>query len=155
MDTCSYQHPSDAELASVIKMKMSLPVISSATASSSLHHHHSSNRASIMQLAQQHLPKSDIGNAVAKVLQGYDWSLVPLASRWILRFKKKSKCCSLLFRVHIEKFYLFNSLSFFVNSLFFFLLSIISLIFRNFNIFFCYFLKAAHWEKEWATHLKF
>jgi hypothetical protein len=34
-----------------------------------------------MQLAQQHLPKSDIGNAVAKVLQGYDWSLVPLASR--------------------------------------------------------------------------
>jgi hypothetical protein len=81
MDTCSYQHPSDAELASVIKMKMSLPVISSATASSSLHHHHSSNRASIMQLAQQHLPKSDIGNAVAKVLQGYDWSLVPLASR--------------------------------------------------------------------------
>jgi hypothetical protein len=52
-------------------------------------------------------------------LQGYDWSLVPLASRWILRFKKKSKCCSLLFRVHIEKFYLFNSLFFFVNSLFF------------------------------------
>ena len=81
MDTCSYQHPSDAELASVIKMKMSLPVISSATASSSLHQHHSSNRASIMQLAEQHLPKSDIGNAVAKVLQGYDWSLVPLASR--------------------------------------------------------------------------
>ena len=27
------------------------------------------------------LPKSDIGNAVAKVLQGYDWSLVPLANR--------------------------------------------------------------------------
>lgn len=79
METCSYQHPSDAELASVIKMKMSLPVISAATASSLSH---GNNRAaSMMQLAQQHLPKSDIGNAVAKVLQGYDWSLVPLASR--------------------------------------------------------------------------
>ena len=122
MDTCSYQHPSDAELASVIKMKMSLPVISSATASSSLHQHHSSNRASIMQLAQQHLPKSDIGNAVAKVLQGYDWSLVPLASRWILRFLKKSNCCPLLFRVHIEKFYLFYSLFFLWIPYFFFLI---------------------------------
>lgn len=84
METCSYQHPSDAELASVIKMKMSLPVISSASTSSSLHHHHGNRAASMMQLAQQHghLPKSDIGNAVAKVLQGYDWSLVPLASRY-------------------------------------------------------------------------
>ena len=78
METCSYQHPSDAELASVIKMKMSLPVISSATASS-LHHHHGNSRTSSAMM--QHLPKSDIGNAVAKVLQGYDWSLVPLASR--------------------------------------------------------------------------
>lgn len=79
---CSYQHPSDAELASVIKMKMSLPVVvSSSAGNSSLHHPHGANRASsIMQLAQQHLPKSDIGNAVAKVLQGYDWNLVPLAS---------------------------------------------------------------------------
>lgn len=86
METCTYQHPSDAELASVIKMKMSLPVISSASTSSSLHHHHGNSRAaaSMMHLAQQHghLPKSDIGNAVAKVLQGYDWSLVPLASRY-------------------------------------------------------------------------
>ena len=49
------QHPSDAELASALHISAS-------------------------QLA--HLPKSDIGNAVAKVLQGYDWSLVPLANRW-------------------------------------------------------------------------
>ena len=80
MEMCSYR-PTDAELTSVIKMKMSLPVISSALLSEG-----NSKAASMIQLVhQQHpyLPKSDIGNAVAKVLQGYDWSLVPLASRWV------------------------------------------------------------------------
>jgi len=67
--TCSYLHPSDAELSSVIKMKMQLPVISLVAGD------HPPQRN------QAFLPKSDIGNAVAKVLQGYDWNLVPLANR--------------------------------------------------------------------------
>ena len=84
MEMCSYR-PTDAELTSVIKMKMSLPVISSALLGD--HQGNSSKAASMIQLVhQQHpyLPKSDIGNAVAKVLQGYDWSLVPLASRLVI-----------------------------------------------------------------------
>ena len=73
LEACSssHQHPSDAELASVIKMKMNIPVICSMSKVSAGH----------PKYPQSSSGKSDIGNAVAKVLQGYDWSLVPLASR--------------------------------------------------------------------------
>jgi len=93
MEMCSSYRPTDAELTSVIKMKMSLPVISSALLAGDHHQGggggggHSKATSSMIQLVhQQHpyLPKSDIGNAVAKVLQGYDWSLVPLASRLLV-----------------------------------------------------------------------
>lgn len=111
MEMCSSYRPTDAELTSVIKMKMSLPVIASALLAGDHHqggnggggvggHSKAASSAMIQLVHQQHpyLPKSDIGNAVAKVLQGYDWSLVPLASRLLLisRFQLSLWYCSLL-----------------------------------------------------------
>jgi len=66
------------------KMKATLPVIcppsssgSSASAAAVAH----AAAAAAAAMLMPNLPKTDIGNAVAKVLQGYDWSLVPLANR--------------------------------------------------------------------------
>lgn len=63
---CSgFYHPSDAELAAAIKMKVHLPPVSVSPSAAVL----------------ARVPQSDIGDTVAKLLQGYDWSLVPLANR--------------------------------------------------------------------------
>lgn len=55
-------------LTSVMSMSSSAAAVAAAAAAN-------------LSMLMPNLPKTDIGNAVAKVLQGYDWSLVPLASR--------------------------------------------------------------------------